>query len=304
MRFPWPTGSRSTEIEQIQVTPGLELHFKLFRYFLDQKTRVNGQEVRGNFKLSTRAQSPAGAGLGGSSALSVALIGALSTWACLESTEPMLIERDGEKFIEIVRDVKLRVIKIPAGLQDYYSGMYGGLQNLQWGAGKHDRVEYPKEQRTELESRLLLFYSGQSRNSGINNWTLFKSFIDYDSQVRERFEKISAHANQLGKALKQKNWKNVQRAIAGEWEVRKTLAPGITTPTIEAAFAEAQKLGDVTGKVCGAGGGGCFFIYLGADDPVERSQLRQLLDKKFADQGIRPLPFRTVPSGLEVQING
>src|SRR6185312_15075251 len=105
-------------------------------------------------------------------------------------------------------------------------------------------------------------YSGQSRNSGINNWALFKSFIDKQEQVREKFGKIVAATTRLETALRRQDWDSVGAAIAEEWETRRTLAPGITTAEIDHAFAEAQKITKVSGKICGAGGGGCFFVYL------------------------------------------
>jgi D-glycero-alpha-D-manno-heptose-7-phosphate kinase len=225
------------------------------------------------------------------------MIGALASWSGIDSQH-----FDRESFIEIVRDVETTVIHVPAGLQDYYGAMYGGLQRLAWGAGTHTREGFPKKLIEELEKRLVLFYSGQSRNSGINNWELFKGFIDNKNGVRSKFEKISAATKNLENALQSEDWRAVGHAIAEEWDVRKTLAQGITTPEIDRAFSETQKIAPVSGKVCGAGGGGCFFVYVPTeDDKLRDSQIEQI-QKIFTEQGIRPLPFRGVPHGLEVKI--
>jgi D-glycero-alpha-D-manno-heptose-7-phosphate kinase len=287
----------------ISPPPSLELHYKLLKYFFDRRTQTDSSKPFENFRLSTRARSPAGAGLGGSSTLSIAMIGALETWANPSRIEsPIHPETEGESFIEIVRDVETTVIRVPAGLQDYYGAMYGGLQSLRWGAGVHQRQWLPQDLLPELEKRLLLFYSGQSRNSGINNWALFKGFIDQQEGVRTKFEKISAATHRLEAALLARDWNQVGQAIAEEWETRKTLAPGITTPEIDRAFAEAQKLTRVSGKVCGAGGGGCFFVYLPVDSEASRNDLRDKIQKIFLGQGMRPLSFHGVPHGLEVQV--
>lgn len=287
----------------IQAPPSLSLHSKLLLCLLEKQAGFNFSKLDFDLLLSTQAKSPAGAGLGGSSTLSIAIIGALSGWLSYMTGEPLLDPlKDGESYIEIVRDVETTVIQVPAGFQDYYSAMFGGLQSLRWGPGSNERKYLPEHLIPELEERILLFYSGQSRNSGINNWALFKSFIDQDAQVRTRFEQICTATHQLETALLAKDWKAAGQAISAEWNVRKTLAKGITTPEIDRAFSEAQKLAPVSGKVCGAGGGGCFFIYLPGESPKERALLKTRIEEIFNQQGLRTLPFQAVRNGVEVQV--
>lgn len=273
------------------VPPGLILHAKLLTYFAAKRAEA---PLALDLKLSTQAKSPAGAGLGGSSTLAIAMVGALSTWAQGRPVEP---EKEGERFIEIVRDVETTVIRVPAGMQDYYGAMFGGLQTLGWGAGVHKRRRLDAKLLPGLDERLLLFYSGQSRNSGINNWALFKHFIDGEGQVREKFAAISEATRELESALEAQDWKGVGRAIASEWKVRQGLAAGISTPEIQAAFEAAAKLAPSAGKICGAGGGGCFFVYLPDTDPGLRARVESAVT---ALPGIRALPFKSVPHGLEV----
>jgi D-glycero-alpha-D-manno-heptose-7-phosphate kinase len=194
------------------------------------------------------------------------------------------------------------VIKVPAGLQDYYGAMYGGLQSLRWAPGTHHRQKLPESLIGELEDRILLFYSGQSRNSGINNWALFKGFIDGQDQVQSKFEKITSATHHLERALRAQDWIKTGEAITSEWEVRKTLAPNITTPEIDLAFQQARQLAPISGKVCGAGGGGCFFVYIPAQSKGSSSELKDKIQKIFLAQGMKSLPFQGVPHGLEVQV--
>jgi D-glycero-alpha-D-manno-heptose-7-phosphate kinase len=276
------------QLSHAQVPPQLALHLKLLRHFA--LFRKPGTDLT----LKTRAKSPAGAGLGGSSTLSIAMIGALASWAKGSPVNPI---EEGEKWIDIVRDVETTVIQVPAGVQDYYGAMFGGLQSLQWGPGRHHREWLPESLLPELESRLLLFYSGQSRNSGINNWALFKGFIDNQEDIRARFGKINQATRRLETALLEHRWADAADAIAAEWDVRRTLAQGITTPEMDRAFETAKKLvSGRAGKVCGAGGGGCFFVFL--PDPKDKA----MVEKALVAEGNRALPFNVVPHGLEVQI--
>jgi D-glycero-alpha-D-manno-heptose-7-phosphate kinase len=282
------------ELEGADPHPALSLHLKLLRFFAHERKKGGHDDRDTNLTLSTVARSPAGAGLGGSSTLSIAIVGSLATWA----RGSIDAARDGERFIEIVRDTETTVIQVPAGMQDYYGAMFGGLQSLRWGAGAHERQWLPTQILSELEGRLLLFYSGQSRNSGINNWALFKAFIDKQGEVRSKFQSIVDATHRLEAALWKGEWAEAGQAIASEWEVRRTLAQGITTPEIDQAFKAALSEGASAGKICGAGGGGCFFVYVPTGDAATKKRIVE----KVTAQGIRHLPFKAVPHGLEVKV--
>lgn len=284
-----------SDLKTAKAPPSLELHLKLFRHFAAERFGKDFSKAAGGASLFTLARSPAGAGLGGSSTLSAAMIGALATWSRGE-VDPA---RDGESFIEVIRDTETTVIQVPAGLQDYYGAMFGGLQSLRWGVGKHARESLPISLLHEVENRVLLFYSGHSRNSGINNWALFKAFIDQQAGVRTRFQSIADATSRLEEAVRSKDWEEAARAISMEWEIRKTLADGISTPEMNAAFRAASDAGGVAWKVCGAGGGGCFFVFVPSGDAETKARVQT----RVADLGIRPLPFKAVPHGLEVKVS-
>ncbi len=281
-----------SELEDAKFPPQLELHGKLLRHFVQE----GGGKARGRMLLKTRARSPSGAGLGGSSTLSVAIIGALATWA-RGSVDPA---KDGDALVEITRDIETTVIKVPAGVQDYYGAMYGGLQALHWGVSRHRREPFALHLIPEIEKRLVLFYSGQSRNSGINNWALYKSFIDGEKSVLARFAEIVSATHDLAAALHAEDWPGVRDAIHREWLTRRTLATHISTPAMDRAFAVCEKDFGGTGKICGAGGGGCFFLYTPDADPAVRKNLIQKTLQAAGD-GVRVLDFKAVPHGLEVR---
>ena len=113
---------------------------------------------------------------------------------------------EGDDLVAVVRDIETTVIHVPAGVQDYFGAMFGGLQALHWNPGRHLREPLPEQTMKELEKRLLLFYSGQSRNSGINNWALFKLLIDGDPSTRQGFEGIVGATRALHAALAARDW--------------------------------------------------------------------------------------------------
>src|SRR6185295_17314197 len=113
----------------------------------------------------------------------------------------------------------------------------------------------------ELERRIVLCYTGEPRNSGTNNWEITKKHLDGDRHIFDCFERIRDTAASLRKALTAGDWDGVGAAVAEEWENRKRLSPGVTTPAIERLITSAVHAGATAAKVCGAGGGGCLFCF-------------------------------------------
>ena len=235
-------------------------------------------------RLTTRAESPAGAGIAGSSALNIAVCGALARFVGLELAP--------EALMEIAKDVEAQVIRVPTGLQDYRPAMYGGIAALELEAGHARRVALDVDP-LELASRIVLCYTGEPRNSGTNNWDITKRHIDGDRHVFDCFERIRDTATAMRAALTAGDWDGTARSLATEWENRKRLAPGVTTPAIDNLIARALASGAQAAKVCGAGGGGCLFCLI----PPERvPDVRGAL----AAGGARLLDFTVETVGLEV----
>ncbi len=289
----------------LRIPPQLILHYRFLKHFYLKKinTHSSTPPIAHHTHLSTRAQSPAGAGLGGSSTLSVALVGALASWSEPHSnTTRVSPETHGLSWIDLIKDIETTVIAVPAGLQDYFGAMFGGLQSIHWCAGGHQHSHFDLTTTQDLADRLILFYSGQSRNSGINNWALFKNLIDRVSPTPQLFQKICYATSEVETSLQKKDWTRLGKAIDQEWASRKQLATGITTAEMDRAFETAKAIAPVSGKVCGAGGGGCFFVYLPEGKTGSGERAYQKVIDAFEQQGIRHLPFQAAPEGLKIRI--
>lgn len=200
--------------------------------------------------IHTRSDSPVGAGIAGSSAMAVAVAGALASWTG-RSMDP-------EDLLTLAMNIEAQVIAVPAGVQDYRPAMYGGVAALELGVNGLRRMPISGD-RQALERRLVLAYTGASRASGINNWQVMTRRIDGDPVVIAAFDGIRDAAAGMRQALEQQNWAAVARHLSAEWTHRKRLAPGVTTPEIDGLLDRARDAGALAGKVCGAGGGGCLF---------------------------------------------
>jgi D-glycero-alpha-D-manno-heptose-7-phosphate kinase len=238
-----------------------------------------------NLTLTTSAESPAGAGIAGSSALNVAVCGAMARWSG-RSVEP-------EALLEIARNVEAQAIAVPTGVQDYRPALYGGIAAVELGVEGVRRVALDADPR-EIERRIVLAYTGAPRESGTNNWEMTKRHLDGDRQVIDCFDRIRDTAIAMRRALERGDWGEVGRQVATEWENRKRLAPGVTTPTIDGLMARAHRAGARSAKVCGAGGGGCLFCFC---DPADTAGVRDAL----AAGGARILDYRVETEGLRYE---
>ncbi|MQA31270.1 MAG: GHMP kinase [Luteitalea sp.] len=237
-----------------------------------------------NATLTTRGESPAGAGLAGSSALTIAVCGALAQWKTGSFAAADLLQ--------VAMNVECQTIRVPTGVQDYRPALYGGIASIALRVDGIERLALDVD-ATELERRIVLAFTGAPRNSGTNNWEITKRHLDGDRHVFDCFERIRDTAAAMRSALERGDWDEVGRQIAIEWDNRKRLAPGVTTPAIELLIARATAAGATAAKVCGAGGGGCLFCY---GPPARRGAISGAL----AGGGARVLDYRIETEGLRV----
>jgi D-glycero-alpha-D-manno-heptose-7-phosphate kinase len=276
----------SRDLNRREAFPSLEALSRAGKWSLPLLARL-AMEFRPSrgFALETDSGVPAGSGLGGSSALNIAICGALARFT---GRRPAPV-----KLIEIARNVEAQVLRVPTGEQDYYSAVHGGLQAIHLTAHGIQPEKMPVSAE-EINARFVLCYSGESRNSGINNWEVEKAHLDGSRAVKRHFDRIAAIAAEMRQALLDRNWRAVGHLLNQEWEARKKNHRGITTPTIERLIALARRQGALAAKACGAGGGGCVAILV---EPEGKRGVEAALE----DAGARVIPFRVVARGLQVR---
>ncbi len=262
-------------VEDLVREERLELIAKLVHFF---------KPTRG-FHLTANSEAPAGAGLGGSSALAIACIGALNR---------LVGDRyDARKFITIAANIETTVIKVPAGFQDYYSAFYGSTSCIHFRPDGIER-EALAVNEGQLEERVAICYTGEPRLSGTNNWDIFKRHIDGDPELYKLFDGIRDSALGVRQALLANDWDRMVQTMRLAYPNRKRLAPGVTTPQMDSLVETALANGAEAAKVCGAGGGGCiaFLCAEGRRRDVERA---------LSEKGAHVLDWKIAREGLVVQ---
>jgi len=233
-------------------------------------------------EITSMADIVGGTGLGSSSSFTVGVLHALHAFKGEFCSAEQLAREACE--IEIGR------LKEPIGKQDQYIGAYGGFQFLEFMPDEGVRVDpliCPPTLLPQLADRLILFYTGITRRaSPLLRRARAKFHVNADALKR-----MSDLARETRRELQAGRLDSFGEILHEGWELKKTLAGGISNPVIDRAYALGRKNGAVGGKILGAGGGGFLLLYC---LPDRREALRKAL------RGWREIPFRFEPEGSKI----
>ena len=239
-------------------------------------------------RITTKAKSPAGAGLGGSSCIGIAFAGALTHLRAKLTNES---SRRGRDLVQQVQDVETRVIRAPTGCQDYWGALNGGLNIIRYAPGGIQVTNVPLAKVKGVGTGLILCFSGKSRASAANNWQIFRRAFDGDTHVLRTLNRIGLTAEALADAVMRGDLAGIFKASRDEWSLRKELWADIETPETKGIEQAALNAGAAFARVCGAGGGGVMAIFVPDGDKtgVEAAVRRAggtVLDGKATDTGL------------------
>jgi D-glycero-alpha-D-manno-heptose-7-phosphate kinase len=278
--------SDSGTFEQIISSPKLRLFSLLLSAFWNKNLPT--------IKIKTSARSPAGAGLGGSSCLSVAFVGAIAQ--ARKQFEPSYKIPDEFELVRTAQDVESRVIHAPTGVQDYWGGMRGGINIIEFPFGRTTVTTLPGSIWEGQDFNLICCYSGKSRASAINNWEIFKRIFDGDQGLLEKIAAIGHEAADCAEAVSKKMWKEAIAASKREWLLRTALWPKIETEETKRIDIAARDAGAMFTRVCGAGGGGVMGVFC----PRE---LTEKVSKAMTNAGGQVMDVVVGGPGLSVKVS-
>ncbi len=237
------------------------------------------------WKITTQNNVRKGSGLGASSALLIALSGALN-----HIREPQYSPME---IIDIGANLEAQSIGTMTGKQDYFPAMFGGLSAIWFDVtgARREPLVTDTFLLEELTRSLVLTFAGEPRFSALTNWAMVKNYLDGNQKTVGKMHAIKEIALEMHAALKDGDLIAFAHSLRKEWENRRDLAEGVTNPTIDRMIQNAQKTGAIASKLCGAGGGGCMITFVESDNrqAVINSLLNdgaELIDYHIADRGL------------------
>jgi D-glycero-alpha-D-manno-heptose-7-phosphate kinase len=208
------------------------------------------------FRLSTFVDAPAGSGLGTSSTLVVAIIGAF--------TEMLRLPLGEYDMGHYAYDIERQDLRMAGGKQDQYAATFGGVNYMEFY--KEDRVivnplRVKEKYLFELENNLLLYYTATSRESAKIIEVQSRNVIDKKEKSIEAMHQLKNQAQQMKEALLKGRIHEIGEILDFGFRQKQQMAEGITNPYIDNIYEQARKAGATGGKISGAGGGGFMTFY-------------------------------------------
>jgi D-glycero-alpha-D-manno-heptose-7-phosphate kinase len=226
---------------------------------------------------------PVGAGLGGSSAASAALLGALTTWRGEPLDRPAIAEEG--------RRIEVEELGIAGGRQDHYAATHGGALALTFSSSVEvRRLALSSSTIDAIEGRGLLLYTHESRVSGSTITAVLDGYEARERRVVDALARMRALAQEMAGTLERGDVDSLGLLLHEHWTHQRSLHPAIPTALIDEIVARAGASGALGAKAMGASGGGCVLV-IARDDNVEQvrkaiSPLGTLLTFKVDSEGL------------------
>ncbi len=226
-----------------------------------------------------------GTGLGSSSSYLVGLLHALYAYQGKYVSAKQLAQQACK--------IEIDILKKPIGKQDQYIAAYGGFQYIQFNPDSTvfiDPIIFLPKTQQKIEKRLLLFYTGLTRSA---DGILSKQKINIIKQKekRETLTRMVLLAKDLQQSLHNNKTTYFGHILGKNWELKKTMANGVSTDQIDGWYKKAKKVGAIGGKILGAGGGGFLLLYA-------ETKYHEKIKKNLPD--LIPLEFRFELQGSKI----
>lgn len=230
-------------------------HLDLAKGVYNRLSREYGP-LPGGFKLTTYVDAPAGSGLGTSSTLMVAILGAFAEWLNLPYGE--------YDMAHTAYEIERLELNMAGGKQDQYAATFGGVNFMEFYADDKvivNPLRIKSKYLYELENNLLLYFTATSRLSSAIIETQSKNVTEKNQESIEAMHHLKEQARMMKEALLKGNIDEMGPILDFGFRHKKQMAQGISNTKMDEIYEMALKAGATGGKITGAGGGGFMMFY-------------------------------------------
>ena len=240
-----------------------------------------------SFELTTQMDVPSGSGLGTSSTLVVAIIGAYVEWLGLP-----LGKYDIAQLAYRIERVDLGMA---GGKQDQYAATFGGVNFMEFLDGNRvivNPLSIPDSVLNEWAMNTVLLYTNKRRESARIIEEQMANVKKNNNNSVEAMHRVKEEAFRIKKSLLQGALRDLGPALNTSWVNKKKMAGGISNEFIDQLYDTAMKAGATGGKISGAGGGGFMFFYCpdntryAVEEALSALQVGEIYDFEFCKQGL------------------
>lgn len=236
--------------DQLEINGELDLHRGVYNRIVKD---YSGKPL--SFTLTTFSDAPPGSGLGTSSTMVVAILGAFAQWLQLPLGEYDLAH--------LAYEIEREDLAMAGGKQDQYAATFGGVNFMEF-YGDNVIVNPLRVNEAflhELEHNLVLYYTETSRSSAAIIEKQTQNVKDKKEKPIEAMHKLKEQAFMMKEAMLKGQLDSIGQILDFGWQHKKAMASGITNETIDAIYKSCMEAGAIGGKISGAGGGGFMIFY-------------------------------------------
>jgi D-glycero-alpha-D-manno-heptose-7-phosphate kinase len=244
--------------------------------------------IKKGMNITLHSDVPAGSGVGSSSTVCVALIGAIA--------EYYRIPLNSYEIADLAYHIERKELGIKGGLQDQYAAVFGGFNLMEFGKNLEVKVNPLKiRQRVlnEFHYHLVLIYTGKARMGDKILDKQIKIVETKDQEILGHYDILKNIAIRMKDALIKEDVSNFGQLFETAWFHKKKLAPTISNEQIDTIYETAKSNGATGGRIMGAGGGGHMLFY------VDYNNRKKMIDA-LENIGCRYVPFMFDHDGLQV----
>jgi len=245
------------EVEEYDWATALPINGKLdlLKGVYNRIQKDYGISAKG-FKLSTYVDAPAGSGLGTSSTLVVAIIGAF--------VEMLNLPLGDYDIAHYAYEIERNDLQLSGGKQDQYAATFGGVNFMEFYGGDKvivNPLRIRQEYLNELEHNLVLYYTATSRESATIIKEQQSNVVDKKTSSVDAMHQLKEQSRMMKEALLKGRLHEIGEILDYGFEQKKLMAKSITNNLIDEIYTAAKKAGASGGKISGAGGGGFMTFY-------------------------------------------
>jgi D-glycero-alpha-D-manno-heptose-7-phosphate kinase len=236
-----------------------------------------GNEVEHGFEFHVHNDAPPGSGLGGSSALVVALVGAFREWLRAPWTD--------YEVADIAYQIERVDMEMAGGKQDQYAASFGGFNFMEFQRSMVivNPLRVPSSTINELQHNLLLCYTGTTRVSDGIIASQVRNYRDRAQDAVEAMDELKRLAVEMKRRLLTNDLTEFGALLHEAWLCKRRMASQISNPRIDEMYETARKAGALGGKISGAGGGGYMFFYCPDQTKYEVAEALETMGAQAVD---------------------
>ncbi|MEN9340068.1 MAG: hypothetical protein RIQ62_1380 [Bacteroidota bacterium] len=211
-------------------------------------------------QISTYVDAPAGSGLGTSSTLVVAILGAF--------VEMLKLPLGDYDIAQYAYDIERVDLQLAGGKQDQYAATFGGVNFMEFLSDDNvivNPLRIRNEYLQELENNLVLFYTDTSRESAHIIEAQQQNVKDKNEKSIEAMHRLKEQAYQMKEAMLKGKLNTIGEILDFGFRQKKQMADKISNPYLDSIYERAIQAGAAGGKISGAGGGGFMIFYCPAN---------------------------------------